>query len=266
MSTAAIGGRELYYTRTGSGPPVLLIQGLGGHGAHWGEEFPALLAERLEVIALDHVGTGRSGRLEGGLTIASMADDAAALLAELGIERAHVIGLSMGGMVAQELALARPELVDRLVLIGTSPSAQRGVRTPPEVMEALGEAWSSGDRERALWVGLEVNVSPAAAADPGIRALWREIAADRPVALQVLAAQLDAVREFDALDRLAALAAPTLVIHGTVDRMLPFDNARLLLDAIPDARLEPFDGAGHLPFLERPGRAAELVIRFLLEP
>jgi 3-oxoadipate enol-lactonase len=256
----------LHHVRQGEGPPLLLIQGLGGHGAHWGRAFPAALAERLEVIAFDHVGTGRSGRLEDGeLSIAGLAGDAAGLLAELGIERSHVLGLSMGGMVAQELALRHPELVDRLVLVGSSPSARRGVRTPPETMEALAAAWSSGDRERAMQVGLEVNVSARHAADPEAIAAWREIAAERPVSLAVLGAQLHAIRGHDALDRLAGLDVPTLIMHGSEDRVLPVGNGALLAGAIDGARLEVFEGAGHLLYLEQPEQAARLVLEFLLE-
>ena len=216
------------------------------------------------MITFDHVGTGRSGRLDGELTIAGMADDAVGLLSDLGIDRSHVLGLSMGGMVGQEVALRHPRLVERLVLVGTSPSAGRGVRTPPETMEALGSAWTSGDREHAMRVALEVNVSARHAADPGAVEAWREIAADRPVSLEVLGAQLQAIRGHDALDRLAELEAPTLIMHGTDDRVLPVGNAQLLADAIPGARLELFEGAGHLLYLEEPERAARLVREFLV--
>lgn len=264
MPSATVNGHELYFTRFGEGPPLLMIQGLGGHSAHWDEPFPAALAERVEVIAFDHIGTGRSGPLQGELSIPGMARDAAGVLAELGVERAHVLGLSMGGMIAEALALEQPEVIERLVLMSTSPSAPRGVQTPPETIEALMGAWTSGDPERAIRVGLEINVSPAYAANPGVLEAWRRAAADHPVGLPVLGAQLEAIRGHDPLDDLAGLAVPTLVVHGTEDRFLPAGNADLLAKAIPGARLELIEGAGHLAFLEQPEPVARLVLEFLL--
>lgn len=263
--TTTVNGHELYITRTGVGPPLLLIQGLGGHSAHWGTRFPELLAERLELIAFDHLGTGRSGWLESALSIRGMADDGAALLAELEVDRAHVLGLSMGGMVAQALALAHPERVGRLVLMSTSPSASRGVMMPPATLEALSSAWTSGDPERALRTAFEVNVSAEYAARGDALEEWRPIAADHPVSLEVLGAQIAAIRDHDALDDLAQLEPPTLVVHGTDDQVLPVGNADLIAEAVPRARLERFEGIGHLLYLEQPDRAAELVIEFLLD-
>src|SRR3712207_194537 len=118
MSIARINGIDLYYEETGSGPPLLLIAGLGGNTLGWVMLLPAL-AQHFRVIAFDNRGAGRSSAPPGPYTTRQMADDAAALLAHLGIERAHVLGLSLGGMIAQELALAHAERVDRLVLYAT---------------------------------------------------------------------------------------------------------------------------------------------------
>jgi 3-oxoadipate enol-lactonase len=263
MARATVNGHDLHYTRRGAGPPLLLIQGLGGHSAHWSEPFLGLLAERVEVIAFDHAGTGRSGPRTGATSIRGFADDAAGLLATLGIERAHVLGLSMGGMIAQELTFEYPELVDRLVLLSTSPSGPQGVLPEREVMEGLVSAHMSGDLQRAVRVSFEANVSPAHAADPEAFDLWCEMAGDRPVTLDVLLAQLQAIAQFDAMPRLPEVTAPTLVVHGTADRMLPVGNASILAAAIPGARLEIVDGAGHLVYLEQPDRLARQVHDFV---
>ena len=108
--------------------------------------------------------------------------------------------------------------------------------------------------EQAVRVGLEVNCSARYAAEPGVFDTWREMVVDHPVSLPMLMAQLQAIRGHDALDRLAELDIPTLILHGTDDRVLPFGNSQLLLDAISGARLEVFEGAGHLLFLEEPER------------
>src|SRR5438067_13419103 len=115
MVLASSGDVQLDYDRSGSGPPLLLIMGMSGTALHWGEPFLGALRRDFEVIVYDHRGVGASSRLEGPLTIVQMAQDAAGLLDALGIEAAHVMGISMGGMIAQELALARGELVRTLL-------------------------------------------------------------------------------------------------------------------------------------------------------
>src|SRR5271167_2221369 len=114
MTVVSVGEVELDYERSGSGPPLLLIMGMSGTALHWGEPFLASLRSDFDVIAYDHRGVGASSRLEGPITIVEMAEDAVGLLDVLGIDSAHVVGVSMGGMVAQELALAYPERVSTL--------------------------------------------------------------------------------------------------------------------------------------------------------
>ena len=116
MSIAQVGEIQLDYERTGAGEPLLLIMGMSGTALHWGEPFLAELRRDFEVIAYDHRGVGQSSRLEGPLSIAGLAEDAAALLEALELGSAHVLGISMGGMVAQELVLAHPERVRTLTL------------------------------------------------------------------------------------------------------------------------------------------------------
>src|SRR5437868_8083351 len=116
MPAIPVGEVELDYERSGEGPPLLMIMGMSGTALHWGEPFLQALRPDFEVIVYDHRGVGASSRPEGPLTIAQMAQDAAGLLDALGVESAHVMGISMGGMIAQELALARDELVRTLTL------------------------------------------------------------------------------------------------------------------------------------------------------
>jgi pimeloyl-ACP methyl ester carboxylesterase len=170
------------------------------------------------------------------------------------------MGISMGGMVAQELALEHPELVSTLTLGCTYCGGEGSALTSPEVMQRIAESLLSGDRERALRTGFEVNISTAAAAaNPALFEQLLAIAARRAVAVPVIMAQVQACVAHDTYARLPQLEMPTLVIHGTEDLMLPVQNAGVIASRIPDARLEILDGAGHLFFWEQPQRSAELV-------
>jgi pimeloyl-ACP methyl ester carboxylesterase len=259
MPLARANGIELSYERTGSGEPLLMIMGMSGTALHWGEPFLEELRGDFETITYDHRGVGASTRLQGTTTIAEMAADAAGLIEALELDSAHVLGISMGGMVAQELALAHPEMVRTLTLGCTycgGPDADLAV---PEVIDALRTAMRSGDRERAVRASWELNVSANMVDDEDAYARFREIVDRYAVAVPVVMAQLQACEEHDASARLSTLDLPTLVIHGTEDRMLPVANGRLIASLIPDAQLEILDGVGHLFFWERPERSAELL-------
>jgi pimeloyl-ACP methyl ester carboxylesterase len=262
MTLLRVGEHELDYERSGTegAPPLLLIMGMSGTALHWTEPFLAELRPYFDVIAFDHRGVGASTPLDGSITIAEMADDAAGLLEALSIDQAHVMGVSMGGMIAQELALAHPERVRTLTLGCTYCGGEDSALTSPEVFQRLAEAMLSGDRERALRAGFEVNVTRAAeAANPALYGQMLSIAARRAVSVPVILAQSQACAAHDTHERLAEVRAPTLVVHGTEDQMLPVQNARVIASQIPGARLEILDGAGHLYFWEQPERSAELV-------
>ncbi len=261
MTLIDVGDIQLDYERSGNSgcPPLLLIMGMSGTALHWGEPFIQLLRDDFDVIAYDHRGVGASTPLDGPITTREMADDAAGLLAALGLDDAHVMGISMGGMIAQELALNHPERVRTLTLGCTYCGGEGSALASEKDMRGLVEAMGSGDRERALRAGWEINVSATLAADEDAFATFREIAMRRAVALGVIMQQMQACAAHDTNARLAQIDAPALVIHGTEDRLLPVQNGRLIASRIPGARLEIFDGVGHLFFWERPERAAELV-------
>jgi 3-oxoadipate enol-lactonase len=255
----SVANTDLYYERRGAGEPLLLIQGLGGNSLHWGERFLSELEHEFELILYDHRGAGRSAALSGACTIAGLAADAAALLTALEVEAAHVVGISMGGMVAQELALSTPERVHTLTLGCTFPGGPEARMTDPAVVGQLADAILSGDAERALRVGYEVMIAPHYAEDPANYALYAEVAGLYRAPLQVLIAQLQAISGHDTSERLSEISVPTLVVHGTADRLLESVNGELVARLIPNSRLELLDGAGHMFFWEQPERAAALV-------
>jgi 3-oxoadipate enol-lactonase len=259
MPLASVGEIELSYQRAGSGPPLLLIMGMSGTFSHWDSGFLDDLRRDFDTIVYDHRGIGASSRLEGPITIAQLAEDAAGLLEELEIDSAHVLGISMGGMVAQELALAHPARIRTLALGCTYCGGEGSALAGEDVLRKLAEAMSSGDRARAIRAAWEVNVSPAFAADDDAYARFLEIGLRRAVPVAVIMAQMQAIAGHNTSARLPSIELPTLVLHGTLDEMLPVQNGHLIAELIPDSRLEIFDGVGHLFFWEWPVPSAELV-------
>ncbi|HET8742402.1 MAG TPA: alpha/beta hydrolase [Gaiella sp.] len=248
--------------RHGAGEPVLLIHGLGY--ARWGWE-PVLpgLAERFDVLLFDNRGIGESDAPPGPYTAAAMAGDALQVLDEGGVERAHVVGTSLGGMIAQELALAHPERVDRLVLACTTPGGPRAHPMPQVTVALMAEA-ATLEPAVALRRFVENALSPATVTErPELveRIMEHRLRTDQDPA--AWAAQAAAGATFDAFDRLAGLRGPVLVQHGGADVVVDPRNADLLVELIADARLERFDGGGHLFFWEAPDRFVSSVAGFL---
>ncbi len=259
MAELQVEGRALWAERRGTGSPLLLLPGMATHSAIWPEAFLAALEPELAPVLLDHRGTGRSARDREAFTTTDLAVDALAVLDLLGVERAAVLGFSLGGMVAQELALLAPDRVSGLVLVGTSPGGNEAAGVQEDALDPLLAAMREHDGERAIRAGWEANAGPALQADDAASARWVEVATVRPFPKPTLRAQRAAAAGHDAAQRLAALDVPTLVVHGTEDRLVPAADGRLLAGLVPGARLELVEGAGHLVFWEAPDRVAALV-------
>jgi 3-oxoadipate enol-lactonase len=252
-------GNDLHVERRGAGEPLLLVQGMTGHSLHWGEPFLRELERDFELVLYDHRGVGRSAPSDGPFTIADLAADALAVLDALAIDSAHMLGISMGGMIAQELVLAAPERVRTLTLGATYCGGPGALFTDETVVNALAAAILSGDAERKVRTGWEFNVSPGFATADGNFERFSQVAEQYPIALGTIMAQVQAIMGHDTSARLAGVGAPTLVVHGSVDRILVPANGELVAGLIPGARLELLDGVGHLFFWEQPERSAQLV-------
>jgi pimeloyl-ACP methyl ester carboxylesterase len=247
------------YDVDGSGEALLMIQGLGYGRTGWGPA-PSRLARRFEVVTFDNRGFGDGEVTPGPYTTAQLAGDALALLDALEIERAHVLGISLGGMIAQELVLSAPERASKLVLCSTTAGGPRAVPMPEKTVALMGRQ-ADLDPQEALRLFVENALSP----DPP-PALVDEIVAYRtanPPNGAGWYAQAAAGATHDAFDRLGEIGVPTLVVHGTADNVVDAGNAPILAEAIPSARLELLDGAGHLLPWERPDEFVALVEEFL---
>jgi pimeloyl-ACP methyl ester carboxylesterase len=258
-----VNGVPLHFERTGAGEPLLLITGFTISAAVF-EPVLDLYAGRFEVITYDNRGSGRSGAPLKPTSMAELAADAAGLLRELGVQSAHVCGLSMGGMIAQELAIRFPERVRGLVLGGTTPGGPRAARPTLKELGALGGAaaggWADGRRS---WLGEWVFSDEFRREQPErARELLRHFGRHRATPQGVWAHWWASVYH-DTTSRLRCIQAPTLVMHGERDAMAPISNARLLADRIPDAELCIVPGSGHAYMLERPQESFDLLTAWL---
>lgn len=256
MPYARTNDTELHFETRGSGPPLLLLMGLGASGDLWGDGFLAPLATRFRLLILDNRGTGKSGRGGGIYSIARLAEDAAAVLDAEGILAAHVLGVSMGGMIAQELAIARPSRVRGLVLGCTSPGGPEAEPPRRSTMEALA-------RQGLFGVSQLLVTAEYATKRTGLLTRLAVKAMARPVPPKVIAEQLAALSHFDVSDHLGAIVAPTLVVTGDKDLLMPPENARVLARHIRGARGVVVKNTAHCFFWEAPERAAGAVMEFL---
>lgn len=259
MAKVEVAGREFHYERGGSGEPLLLIQGMSGTRLSWGAPFKGALEEAFDVVAFDNRGIGLSGPVDGPFTIVEMMDDTAGLLEALGWENAHVVGISMGGMIAQELALGHPGKLRSLTFGCTYCGGPGSLLMPEENLQKLVAGMRSGDREEAIRAGYEVNLSPAFRADESAYAAFHKMATDGKAAKETIELQAQAIFGHDTSGRLGEISAPTLIVHGTEDGVLPFPNGKLIASLMPAARFEVFEGTGHMFWWEQPQRSAELI-------
>ncbi|HEY0814886.1 MAG TPA: alpha/beta fold hydrolase [Pseudonocardia sp.] len=258
-------GVTLNYEISGEGEPLLLIMGTSGSIPLWAELLPRL-AEQYRVIAFDNRGLGGSERGEGAITVAGLAEDAAALLEALDVPKAHAMGWSLGSAVVQELALAHPQRVASAVLYSTWARCDGFQRS---VLTALRLPYAVRDMEAAL-VTAGLAFSPQLLDHPDFAQLLAPMLPAFPqneAQMAVTAEQWDADLQHDTLGRLPGIAAPTVVVVGEQDLLTPPWQAKAVADAIPGARYELLTGPGssHGLHIERLDDLLEVVFGFLDE-
>ena len=258
MSRARNRTVSLHYESTGAGAAVLLVMGLGMNATGWWRTVPVLAAAGLRVLTFDNRGVGRSDRPLGPYTTAVMADDAVAVLDAVGVQRAHVYGISLGGMIAQEIALRHPDRIARLVLGATTPGGDGAIPADGQTFEFF-QRRGQMPAEEAVWASVPYNYSTRTRAQHGDRIVQDIRQRLRfPIEPDPYAVQLAAALGHDAHDRLARIAAATLVVHGQEDVMVPPANGRLLANLIPDARLLELGGAAHFYPTDEPDADREI--------
>lgn len=269
MPTTDVNGLALHYADTGSGQPLVFLNGLAGDHLYWMGQvrtFSRPSRKRpvaYRCLALDNRDSGQSARAAAPYCVADLADDVAGLLDQLGLEAAHVVGLSLGGMIAQELALRHPRRVRSLFLVGTLARCDDWFYALLDAFDLIRRnvADSGGFFETVLpWL-----VSPRYFETPArvewLRALFRQ--SPHPQPIDGFFRQLDAIRRHDTLDRLREIVCPVLVAVGEDDQVIPPRYSRRLAEHLCEARLVVLPGLGHAPPIEDPQQFNQLLGDFL---
>ena len=268
MPTIATNGINLYYELHGRGPALVLIPGLGYNGWMYSHMIPGL-AEHFQVISIDNRGSGLSDKPAGPYTAQMLAADVIGLLDAFDLPKAHIVGHSMGGFIAQALAIDYPDRVDRLVLSATNFGGPHHVPITPPAMAVLTDV--SGDPIERLRRGIVISTAPGfAEANPEFIESWVQYRVQHPIDPAGYQAQLaiglGLLSEAASFEhKLGRVTAPTLVLFGEHDAVVPPGNAELLAARLPNARVEILPNAGHVFPFETPEAANQAITRFLLE-
>jgi len=262
MPEARIRGVRLYYETRGTGEPLVLVPGFGNGLWIWFRQAEEL-ARRFRVVTFDPRGVARSEGRDEPFSTLDLADDLAGLLGALGLESAHVVGASFGGFVAQEFALKFPERTRSLVLACTSYGGAGHVPPPAETLAAIASTKGLNTEERVR-ENLLLAFSPdyLARERAEVERITR-LRAENPVPEYVYQRQLQAAVGFDASRRVAGIKAPTLVVTGDADVIVPPENSRNLAAAIPGAELRTVSGGSHTFFIERAAEFNRIVADFV---
>lgn len=262
---ADLGGRRIAYDEVVPLNPrgtVLLLTGLGSKRQAWARQLPAF-GQQYRTIAIDHRDVGDSDAFEQAYTVEDQADDAAKLLGALNVDRAHVMGISMGGFIALNLAARHTDRVESLVLVATSAGGEAHVGPNEAGQAALHQdyALSAGERARRTYTLITapgfMNANPEAA-DAVAR-----VGAHNPMGPEAYRRQYQAIERHDVGVHLANLHVPTLVVHGDLDPLIPYENGQRLAREIPNAHLITYAGVGHIPITERAEQFNEDALNFL---
>lgn len=263
MPTTQVGSHTVWYDDCGSGHPLLLLTGLGGSRLGWWKQIEPF-SRKFRVINMDNRDAGDSALGTGAYGIADMAEDTAGVIQNLKLKPTHVVGISMGGMIAQELAIRHPESVDRLVLVSTTAGGASNVSPRPEIAALLARSPGEDPEARVRRTYTLISGTGYMAEHPeDLDRIWRNALA-KPMSLESYQRQLGACMAHYAqgtADRLAQITAPALVIHGDYDPLIPYANGKYLAGHIKTARLVTLPGVGHLT----PVEAAEQFNREVLE-
>jgi pimeloyl-ACP methyl ester carboxylesterase len=258
-----IGDIKIYYEIHGKGFPLVMIMGLTANKDWWPPEVIEQFSKHFKTLIFDNRGAGRTDAPKMDYSIKMFADDTIGLMDALEIEEAHILGVSMGGMIAQELVLNYPDRVKKLVLCSTTPGGPHSVPTPPETVAIMLER---GDRSEEQMARRLVNIlfpKDYITNNPEVIERTVNHLLIAPITEDAYMRQLKACMEFDAYDRLPKINRPTLVIAGKEDVILPYQNDEIIAKRIPKAKLILYEKAGHGLITQEAEDFAQKVIQFL---
>ena len=262
MPVAKIGDLSLYYELIGQGQPLVMIRGVGSNVDHWYDQVPAL-SQKFQLLIFDNRGIARSSDPGDPFTIHDMAADTIALMKAVGITKAHVLGYSMGGMIAQEMALNFPQYIAGLILVATDCGISQRIKAQPEATQLFSEMIRLGTDEAKLAAAHCLFAEQTFDNNPHVIQRYAEVSQRFPASQKMLAKQWAAVTQHDVCDRLPHIASPTLAITGSEDVLIPPQNTALLAQRIPDAQMVSISDGGHLFLIEQPQQFNTAVIKFL---
>lgn len=260
MTYANNNGTKIYWQEHGAGEPLLLISGLGGTHQDWRRLLPELSAQ-YRVIVFDNRGAGATSFTDEAFSIPLLASDARAVLEAANVEAAHILGMSMGGMIAQEFALNYPEKTRSLILAVTNCGGRESVPAQLEVYLAL-QGRGVATPEDAFWAMAPFIYD----ANTPRERLEQDLAAREGVFTKPenFMRQLQAITTWQGTHaRLASVNAPTLILHGKNDRLIPCANSHVLAGQIPNAELVELDDASHIFMTDQPEKSAAALLNFL---
>jgi pimeloyl-ACP methyl ester carboxylesterase len=263
-SKVEINGIDIHYRSYGTGEPLLMIMGLGANADWWGDNFIEPLADAFEVVVFDNRGAGRSGKPEGPYSISLMASDTAGLMEHLGWDSANIAGLSMGGMIAQQLTLDHPEKVRKLVLMSTNCGGREQTTAEPEVYQLLNAPRETLTDEQIARASLYLIFPFQYINDnPDLMEEVVKIICIAPTPLSCYIEQLKAVSKWSIYTRLDELRLPTLILSGSEDILIPPANSRVLHEKISGSRLVELPGGGHQINIMFPEKVTGEILEFL---
>jgi 3-oxoadipate enol-lactonase len=263
MPHAKVNGINLYYEVHGEGEPLVLVPGLGSDLTRWYRNLPGL-ADKFRVIAFDNRGAGRTDKPDAPYSMKMMADDIAGLLDTLEIARTHLFGASMGGMISLNFGVLHPDRLISLIPGCTRPGGPHSIPDAdgaPALNPELVDRLSAEERNRnllpMLWSAAFIKGNPALVEE------YVKETSRYPVSPVGYRRQKEAADRHDVYDRLPEITAPTLVIHGEGDRLIPAGNAAIIADRIPGAELVILEGLGHGFYSEQPEKVNAILIEFM---
>jgi 3-oxoadipate enol-lactonase len=262
MQRALVNGIEVAFDLRGTGEPVVMIHGAQGDQSMF-NEIATLFTRDFRVLTFDQRGSGLSEKPDMDYSIALFADDTAALMDHVGFPQAHVIGVSMGGMIAQEFALRHPHKVISLVLGCTTPGGPKAHRIGGSAFTAAYSSKPMSAEERGRALAEAAFTKGYIDRHPEIVPAMIEARRQRPIDPVALGHRLKAVMDHDSYDRLPEINCPTLVITGRDDALIAWENSAILTQRIPNAKLTVLEPAGHCFWLEQPQRSADALVQFI---